>query len=254
MFTDEDLTDDQFLGGRLQLLQPKQGYRAANDPVFLAAACFARAGESVLDLGCGAGTAALCLGARVAGLSLSGLELQPDYADLARRNAARNDIPLAVHEGDLRAMPLELRHSFDHVIINPPYYPPSGTRSPLAGRALALQVEAVPLALWLSTAARRLRPGGWCVMIAGVEALPQLLSGLGTLGSASVLPLAAREGRAAKRVILRARKGGRAPFHLLPPFILHQGEGHSGDFDSNSPASRAILRAGGDLSAQFSLI
>lgn len=254
MFTDDDLTDDQFLGGQLQLLQPKQGYRAANDPVFLAASCFAKAGDTVLDLGCGAGTAALCIGARVPGVALSGLEVQADYADLARRNAQRNAIPFAVHEGDLRAMPLELRHSFDHVIINPPYYPPTGTRSPLMSRALALQIEAVPLALWLSTAARRLRPGGWCVMIAGAEALPQLLGSLGPLGSASVLPLAARQGRAAKRVILRARKGGRAPFCLLPPLILHQGETHSGDFDSNSPAARAILRSGGDLSAQFSLI
>lgn len=254
MFADDTLTDDLFLGGRLRLLQPKSGYRAATDPVFLAAACFAKAGESVLDLGCGAGVASLCLGARVSGLAQAGLELQSEYADLARRNAARNGLGFEVFEGDVRALPPALRRDFDHVIVNPPYYPQTGTRSPQSDRAVALQVDEVPLAKWLEVAARRLRPGGWCVMITGADALPELLGGLGTLGSVSVLPLSAREGRAAKRVILRARKSGRAGFALLPPMILHRGAAHEGDFNSSTEAASAILRNGADLSAQFSLM
>lgn len=246
-----DLTDDRFLCGRLRLWQPARGYRAATDPVLLAAACPARPGESVLDLGCGAGAAALCLAARVPELRLAGLELQPDYAELARRNAARNGIALEVAEGDLRQMPATLRRDFDQVICNPPYYPAGGTPSPLAARATAMQAEAVPLGLWVEAAARRLRPGGWLTLIAGADALPDLLSALGKLGSAAVLPLAAREGRAAKRVILRARKGGRAPFRLLAPFVLHHGASHDGDRESYTEAANRVLRMGGDLSAQF---
>lgn len=252
MFSDDHLTDDKFLCGRLRLWQPLRGYRAATDPVLLAAACPASPGESVLDLGCGAGAAALCLATRVPGLRLTGLELQPGYADLARRNAARNAIALEVVEGDLRHMPTALRRDFDHVICNPPYYPAGGTPSPVTARATAMQVEAVALADWISIAARRLRPGGWLTMIAGADALPELLAGLGKLGSASVLPLAAREGRAAKRVILRARKGGRAQFRLLSPFVIHQGASHLGDREDYTPEANAILRSGSDLSAQFS--
>mgnify|MGYP003408994725 CR=1 FL=1 len=63
MFAPEDLTDDKFLCGKLQLLQPRKGYRAATDPVLLAAAVPARSGQSVLDLGCGAGAAALSVSA-----------------------------------------------------------------------------------------------------------------------------------------------------------------------------------------------
>ncbi|MGB7263813.1 MAG: methyltransferase, partial [Albidovulum sp.] len=87
MFGANELTEDGFLGGRLRISQPRDGYRAAMDPVLLAAAVPARAGDTVLELGCGAGVASLCLASRVPGLALTGLELQSGYAALARANA-----------------------------------------------------------------------------------------------------------------------------------------------------------------------
>ncbi|WP_295072007.1 methyltransferase [Tabrizicola sp.] len=251
MFDDAELTDDKFLCGRLRLLQPAKGYRAATDPVLLAGACPAEAGESVLDLGCGAGAAALCLGHRVPGLLLAGLELQPAYADLARRNALRNGIPLEVHEGDLARMPKALRRDFDHVIANPPYFHAGGSPSPVAARARAMQVE-TPLSDWVAAATRRLRPGGWLTLICGADGLPEVLAALPPkLGSAAVLPLAAREGRPALRVIVQARKGGRAPFRLLAPLVIHQGLAHDGDRESYTAEANAVLRDGADLLASF---
>jgi tRNA1(Val) A37 N6-methylase TrmN6 len=245
------LTDDKFLCGRLRLLQPAQGYRAATDPVLLAAACPAVPGDSVLDLGCGVGAAALCLGLRVPGLALTGLEVQPDYAALARENARRNGIALEVHDGDLAHMPRALRRDFDHVIANPPYYPAGGSPSPVSGRARAMQVQ-TPLADWVTAAGRRLRPGGWLTLICGADGLPAVLAALGgKLGSAAVLPLAPRQGRAALRVILQARKGGRAAFRLLAPFVIHQGDAHDGDRESYTPEANAVLRDGADLLARF---
>jgi tRNA1(Val) A37 N6-methylase TrmN6 len=251
MFGPDELSDDKFLCGRLRLFQPLKGYRAATDPVLLAAACPARPGDSVLDLGCGAGAASLCLGLRVPGLALSGLEVQPDYAELARRNAIRNGIALEVHDGDLARMPNALRRDFDHVIANPPYYGSGGSPSPEAGRARAMQVQ-TPLADWVATAARRLRPGGWLTLILITEGLPEVLSAMAPrLGSAAVLPLAPREGRPALRVLVQARKGGRAPFRLLSPFVIHQGAAHDGDRESYTPAANAVLRDGADLLVHF---
>ena len=251
MFAAEELSDDKFLCGRLRLLQPLKGYRAATDPVLLAAACPAEPGQSVLDLGCGVGAAALCLGLRVPGLALAGLELQPAYADLARQNAHRNGIAVEVHEGDLARMPKPLRRDFDHVIANPPYYPAGGSPSPVAARAKAMQVE-TPLSDWVTAATRRLRPGGWLTLICSADGLPEVLAALAPkLGSAAVLPLAAREGRAALRVIVQARKGGRAPFRLLAPFVIHAGAAHDGDRESYTPAANAVLRDGADLFAAF---
>jgi len=251
MFADADLSDDKFLCGKLRLWQPLKGYRAATDPVLLAAACPAEPGQSVLDLGCGAGAAALCLGARVPGLLLSGLELQAGYADLARRNAARNGLTLEVAEGDLTRMPQVFRREFDHVIANPPYYAPGGTPSPIKGRALAMQVE-TPLSAWVEAASRRLKPGGWLTLICGADGLPQVLGAMGSkLGSASVLPLAAREGRPALRVLVRAKKSGRAAFRLLAPFVIHQGTAHDSDRESYTLGANAVLRDGADLLAAF---
>ncbi len=243
------LTDDAFLGGRLQILQPRAGYRAGNDPVILAAAVSARAGDAVLELGLGAGVAALCLGARVPGLRLTGLEVQPAYAALARRNAARNGIALRVIEGDLTRPPAELRQeSFDHVIMNPPYFDRRmGTGSADPGRDIALGGE-TPLASWIDTATRRLRPRGWLWLIQRAERLPEILGALDArLGSVSVRPLIAREGREAGLVLLRARKDGRAPFRLLAPLVLHAGESHLRDEDDFTPLFRSILRDGAAL-------
>lgn len=242
-----ELTDDAFLCGRLRLWQPARGYRAATDPVLLAAACPARVGESVLDLGCGAGAAALCLGVRVAGLWLAGVEVQPGYAMLARANAARNGLAMEVATADVADLPAALRRDFDHVIANPPYYA-SGTGSPAAdpGREVALR-EAAPWPVWVGTTARRLRPGGWLTMILGADRLAAALAAVeaeGRLGSVSVLPLAPRDGRAAVRVILRARKGGRAAFRLLAPLVLHAGDTHQGDREHYTPETDAILRGG----------
>ena len=251
MFADADLSDDKFLSGRLRLLQPLKGYRAATDPVLLAAACDARPGQLVLDLGCGVGAAALCLAARVPGVDLTGLEVQPGYADLARRNAARNGIAFAVHEGDLTAMPPALRTTFDHVIANPPYYPPGGTPSPIEARARAMQ-QMLPLTTWVQAGARRLKPGGWLTLICGADGLPDVLAGMqGKMGTVAVLPLTARQGRAPARLLIQARKGGRGPFRLLAPLVLHLGVAHNGDRESYTPVAGEVLRNGASLVAHF---
>jgi tRNA1Val (adenine37-N6)-methyltransferase len=251
MFPDDALTDDAFLGGRLQLWQPRRGYRAATDPVLLAACCPARPGQSVLDLGCGAGAASLCLAARVPGLLHSGLELQPAYADLARRNAQRAAVALTVVEGSVLDMPKALRHDFDHVITNPPYYPPASTPAVDQGRNLALHEE-VSIVDWIATAKRRVNPLGWLTLIVRADRMADAIIGLGSsMGSITILPFAAREGREAGRVVIRARKGGRAGLRLLAPLVLHDGASHPGDRDNHSPQAEAVFRYGEGLDHLF---
>jgi len=249
-FARDELTLDAFLGGRLTLMQPRAGYRAGIDPVFLAAAVPARAGESVLDLGCGAGAAALCLATRVPGIKLAGVERQMAYADLARMNAADNGIDIDVFAADLTALPAAVtEESFDHVIMNPPYHlRDRAMASSDPGREAAL-FEQTPLAGWIDTATKRLKPRGYLCLVQKAERLPEILAGMDKrLGSILVKPLAPREGRAAVLVLVRARKGGRGAFTLAAPLVLHEGAQHAGDRESYCPEVKAILRDGAPLS------
>lgn len=243
-FAPGELSRDAFLGGRLAIAQPLEGYRAGVDPVFLAASVPARAGESVLDLGCGSGVAALCVAARVPGVSLVGLEVQPGYAALARDNAARNGLAMEVVTGDLAAMPAALRtRQFDHVILNPPFFDrAASTPARDSGRERALG-EAVPLALWIEAAARRAAPGGHVCVIHRAERLAELLGSMAArLGSLEVLPLIPRRGRAARLVIVRGRKGGRAGLRLCDGWLVHEGARHADDAENYTRPTASVLR------------
>src|SRR5437763_11119775 len=121
-------TEDRLLGGRIRLKQPAAGYRVAIDPVFLAAAIPAEPHHLVLDVGCGAGAAMLCLAARVPHSRVVGLEMQRDLVRLAGDNVILNGLEAraSVMIGDLLQPPPRLSPgAFDHVIANPPHHPQS---------------------------------------------------------------------------------------------------------------------------------
>jgi tRNA1(Val) A37 N6-methylase TrmN6 len=234
-------TDDRLLGGRVLLRQPAEGYRAAIDPVLLAAAVPGAPGERVLDLGCGAGAAALCLLARVPGAAVVGLELQPDLAALARHNAAANAADFAVAVGDVAAPPADLGSGFDRVMLNPPFRPENADASPRAAKDLANREAATPLAAWLDLALARLRPGGTLTLIHLPARLGEIQARLERhAGDLRVFPLwpggAADPPKPARRILVRATKGSRAPLTLLPGLVLH---GPHGGF---APAAEAALR------------
>lgn len=230
-------TEDRLLGGRVVLSQPREGLRAGHDAVLLAASVPARAGETVLELGCGAGAAFLCLAARVPGLAIVAVEREPALAALARTNAARNGLAgrVTVIEGDVadpglrRALP-RAAHGF----ANPPFWS-DGTAPPGALRRAATHDAA--LADWAACLAAAVAPRGSVRLILPAARFAEGLAALaGTgFGSPSLLPLWPRAGVAAKRVILGARRGGRGPGRVLPGLVLHAGEGPT-------PEAEAVLR------------
>ena len=247
----QTFTDDNFLGGRVVLRQPRDGYRAAIDPVLLAAAVPAEPHQRVLDVGCGAGAASLCLASRVEDIRVVGLELDRGMARLAQDNAILNGLGRRFEAvvGDLQKPPPRLApHSFDHVLANPPYFEASHATSPgHAGRAQAHIQADGGLAAWVAFALRMARPGASFTLIHRAERLAELLDHLdGCAGDVTVFPLWPRDpfgpgARPAKRVIVQARAGSRGAMRLVGGLVLH------GKGDGYTDAADAILRAGAPL-------
>lgn len=239
-----EITEDRLLGGRVRLLQPAGGLRAGHDAVLLAAAVPAKPGERVLELGCGTGAAFLCLAARVPGIEVVAVEREPTLAALARENAALNGLAdrVTILEGDVadpalrRALP-RCAQGF----ANPPFWA-DGTAPPTDLRRAATHADATGLDAWAGCLAAALGHGGGARLILPAARFADglvALAGAG-FGSPALLPLWPRQGVAAKRVVLAARRGGKGPGRVLPGLVLH-------DNDGATPMAQAILRDGGAL-------
>ena len=87
-----ETTLDGLLNKRLLVEQPSEGFRIAVDTVLLAAAVPARAGQHVLDFGCGVGGAMLALACRVPGIKVTGVEIQDELVRLCEGNIERNNL------------------------------------------------------------------------------------------------------------------------------------------------------------------
>ncbi|MGE0668783.1 MAG: tRNA1(Val) (adenine(37)-N6)-methyltransferase [Sphingomonadales bacterium] len=239
-----DVTEDRLLDGRVRLVQPRHGYRVAIDPVLLAAAVPAKPGQSVLDVGSGTGAAGFCVAARVPGIRLTGVERDGAALALARRGAEASGIDAEWIEADVLAPPpAAMSRQFDHVISNPPYRSAErGQRSPDPARDAAHAMGEADFAAWLAFCAGRVGGKGTLTLVLPAGELARAIAAIeAKLSAVTVLPLWPRAGAEARRVILRARRGGRAPSRVLPGLVLH---GEDGGWTS---AAEGVLRHAGPL-------
>jgi len=233
-----DATNDRLLDGRVVVRQPVNGYRAAIDPVLLAAAVRAKPGQVVLDAGCGTGAAMFCLAARVPGLKLTGLEIQQRYAVLAGEGVALNNlVNTYICVGDLLRPPPDLLNAFDIVLTNPPYGE-AGTPPPDESLAIAHMEGDVDVAAWITACLACLKSKGRLVMIHRADRLSDILSALHArrAGDIRITPIFPKAGAPARRVIVDAGKDRRSPDTVLPGLVLHEEGGKYTD------AADAVLR------------
>ena len=241
---DRGVTHNHLLGGRVRLLQPEKGYRVAIDPVLLAAVVDASPGHAVLDVGCGVGAAALCLATRLRGISVVGIDVQDELVELAQANAEANGLSdrATFRAGNIHDPPSGLApNSFDQVITNPPFGVPGRGRIPVeASKARASVEDPMGFEGWLRSCLRMLRPKGRITLVHRADRLDEILSVLRRgAGEIVVFPLwPGPSAASAKRVIIRARKGVRAPLKMAPGLVLH---GNKGTY---TPETEAVLRHG----------
>lgn len=240
MSQDVSYTEDRLLDGRVVIRQPVTGYRVAVDPILLAAAVPARAGHVVLDAGCGTGAAMFCLAARVPGIHVVGLELQPPLAKFASAGIGLNQLAgsAQVITGNLAGVALG---AYDVVMTNPPFAE-SGTPPPDASLAVAHMEGNLDLAAWLTHCLAALKPKGRLVIVHRADRLSDILGVLhGRAGDIRIRAIHPKTGQPARRVIVDAGKGRRSPDTLLPGLVLHDDDG------GYTPAAEAVLRGASAL-------
>ncbi len=225
-----ETTTDALLGGRVRLIQPARGNRAAVDPILLAAAVPARAGARVLEIGCGTGAASLALAARVAGVDVTGFDLQSDLVAMANESARLSKLDARFIAADLLRPPPTIAGAFDHLMANPPFFKKgSGNLSPDPARRLANVEGDADLAAWVAFAIARATTS--VTFIHAAERSGEL-AGLFSAQGADVVLLPIGD----KRGLVQARRGGGGQVRTLPPFALHDPDGRF------TAAAEAILR------------
>ena len=239
------VTEDRLLGGRVRLRQPARGYRAGVDAALLAAACDAAPGERVLEAGCGPGGALIAAALRRPGARFTGVERAAEAWSLAQENVALNGLSerVEVIAGDVGEPFSRLRLSpFDAVLANPPFFDdPGALRAPAPEKEEAWMAER-GLAAWTGFLLKAVREGGSITLIHRADRVADILSQLAPkAGSFQVRQVHPFADQAAKRVLVRAVKTGKAPLKLLPALVLHeQGRKHTCQ-------AEAILRGEADL-------
>jgi tRNA1(Val) A37 N6-methylase TrmN6 len=238
--TQKQNTQEIFLLGKALRLQTlEDGFQPGLDSVMLAAACPIKQGQSLLDMGCGIGSAGLCVLSRVCETTLSGIDIQTPYAELATHNAQINGFEqrAAFASQDVRGYS---ETGFDHVICNPPYLEAGAhIPSPDEARAIANGQTRSTLEEWIKTGFNAVKSGGSLSIIHRADTIHRIIQALGkSFGATEIIPLWPKSGVPAKRVIIRAIKHRKTPALIHPGIVIHKQDGTYTD------EAEAILREG----------
>lgn len=170
---------EELLFGTIRMHIPDAQFCLSTDSMVLADFCRLPPRARVLDLGCGCGALGLLLLGAAPEVLVDGIEIQPDAAQQAARNAEANGLSgrFRVFCSDLRQMPPEIAPgSYDCAVSNPPYYPPgSGHLRREDSLSIARSELMCSLDALCAAAARALRWGGRFFLVHKPERLTDLL-------------------------------------------------------------------------------
>ena len=241
-WNDQTETLDALFEGRLTILQRRNGYRFSIDALLLAHFTEPGPKDRIIDLGTGCGVLPLILLFRRKASRVTGVEIQPSLADLARRNAALNRFAsrIKIWEKDFKDLTTKrLKGVFDLVLSNPPYRRVgSGRINPDQEKALARHEINATLGDMLRVAYHLLKDRGRLVMIYPATRTADLIKEMARfhLEPKRLQFVHSHEKDEARLILVEALKEGHAQVRILPPFFLYDSAGNY------TPAARQLFR------------
>jgi tRNA1(Val) A37 N6-methylase TrmN6 len=242
-----EITEDALLNGRLRIRQPKRGYRVNVDTLLLAAtlpdAVISGNDTRLVEPCCGVGAALLAVAVghqREGQVEFTGIERDPLYAELARQNVELNGQSHRTKIIEADALDPHADFGvFDYVFFNPPYDNVDEGRPPAEGKRAAFIADR-PIEDWIKFWSNRMGAHANMTLIHRAHKLGEILAALeGRLGGVEIFPIRPAANAKARRVIVRAWKGSRAPLKLFAGLDLHPSDDAK---EKYTPEAEAILR------------
>lgn len=223
---DERLDDLQIKG--YQILQKKDGFCFGMDAVLLSSFAKVKRGKKALDLGTGTGIIPILLEAKTAGEHFTGLEIQPQYAEMARRSVAINhqEEKVSIVEGDIKeAVDIFGTDSFDVITTNPPYMVDQhGRQNENEAKAIARHEKLCTLHDIVVQSKKLLKHGGSFFMVHRTYRLAEVLAEMVQAGIEPkrlrmVHPYIDKEPNI---FLIEGKKGGGKRMKVEPPLIVYK--------------------------------
>ena len=222
----ERLDDLQIKG--YEIIQHPGRFCFGMDAVLLSAFARVKTGECVLDLGTGTGILPILLAAKTEGKHFTGLEIQEESADMARRSVVHNHLEERVEivTGDLcEASVIFGSSSTDVVTTNPPYMIGGhGLANPESSKAIARHEVLCTLDDIVRESARVLRPGGRFYMVHRPFRLAEILTKMAGMQLEPkrmrlVYPYVDKE---PNMVLIEGIRGAKPRMTVEPPLIVYE--------------------------------
>lgn len=226
---DETLEDLQLKG--LFILQKKDKFRFGMDAVLLANFVSISKPKRVLDLGTGTGIIPILLAAKTNAKWITGIEIQPDIAEMAKRSVEGNGLSdrIEIIEGDIKhAKDLLGAATYDVVVTNPPYTKAgSGLINPAESKAISRHEIFCTLEDVLECAFSMLKPNGEFYMVHRPERLTDVIAGMRRIRIEPKLlrMVVAKEGQAPGLFLVKGLKNGNAGLKVMPNLVIYDQSG-----------------------------
>lgn len=230
MLKENERIDDLQRNG-YRIIQNPDKFCFGMDAVLLSGFARAKEGSRVLDMGTGTGIIPILLAAKTGAAHLTGLEIQEESADMARRSVALNGLEkkIAIVTGDIKeAGDLFDAASFDVITCNPPYMiGQHGLVNPEDAKAVARHEILCTLEDVIGQAARLLKPGGNFFMVHRPFRLAEIMTllcqyKLEPKRMQMVHPFVDKE---PNMVLIEANRGGNPRMKVEKPLIIYREPG-----------------------------